>query len=75
MCIGLFREAERSRMEEYERELMEMKERVQRRPLLFEQESQVSHHNAWNKFQLSLQFIPNLFVLFTKSFLFVRQLL
>ena len=36
-----FREAERARMEEYERELQEMKERVQRRPLLFEQESQV----------------------------------
>ena len=36
-----YREAERFRMEEYERELQEMKDRVQRRPLLFEQESQV----------------------------------
>ena len=36
-----FRDAERARMEEYERELQEMKDRVQRRPLLFEQESQV----------------------------------
>ena len=30
-------------MEEYERELLEMKERVNRRPLLIEQEIQVRH--------------------------------
>ena len=36
------REQERSRMEEYERELQEMKDRINRRPLLFEQETQVS---------------------------------
>ena len=29
-------------MEEYERELQEMKDRINRRPLLFEQETQVS---------------------------------
>ena len=35
------REAERERMEQYEKELQEMKERLDQRPLLFEQESQV----------------------------------
>ena len=35
-----FRENERGRQEEYERELAEMKRRVEQRPLLFERESQ-----------------------------------
>lgn len=37
-----FRDAEISRQKEYERELQEMMERIESRPLLFERESQVS---------------------------------
>jgi hypothetical protein len=36
-----YREAERERAEQYEKELQEMKERLEERPLLFEQETQV----------------------------------
>ncbi|XP_062593301.1 protein FAM161A-like [Saccostrea cucullata] len=43
------REAERERIEQYEKELAEMKERVDRRPLLVEQQSQVNAKNAVNK--------------------------
>jgi hypothetical protein len=35
-------------MEEYEREMKEMKDRINRRPLLFEQESQVNYHLSYN---------------------------
>lgn len=45
-------------MEEYEREIQEMRERVNRRPLLFEQESQVRTMYAVHlaKFSLILPF-------------------
>lgn len=36
-----YREAERDRIEQYEKELADMKERVDRRPLLVERQSQV----------------------------------
>jgi len=39
------RDADRSRMEQFDQERKEMQERIQRRPLLFEQESQVSTLN------------------------------
>ncbi|XP_060572223.1 protein FAM161B-like [Ruditapes philippinarum] len=51
-----FREAERARMEEYEREMKEMKNRINRRPLLFEQESQVNaKKKAEKKFNATLR--------------------
>lgn len=51
-----YRDAERARMEEYERELEEMKDRVQRRPLLFEQESQTNaKKSAEKKFNATLR--------------------
>ncbi|XP_063429193.1 protein FAM161A-like [Mytilus trossulus] len=37
-----YREAERERMEQYEKELQNMKDRIDQRPLLFEQETQVN---------------------------------
>ncbi|KAL3873134.1 hypothetical protein ACJMK2_036288 [Sinanodonta woodiana] len=43
------REAERARIEEYEKELREMKERISKRPLLFEQESQTNAKKAAEK--------------------------
>ncbi|KAL4238734.1 hypothetical protein ACF0H5_003441 [Mactra antiquata] len=50
------REATRARMEEYEKELQEMKERVNRRPLLIEQESQINAKNkAEKKFNATLR--------------------
>lgn len=48
MLILLYRESDRGRQEEYERELGEMKRRVEQRPLLFERESQ---ENAKRKAQ------------------------
>lgn len=36
-----YREAERERIEQYEKELEEMKQRVEKRPLLVERQSQV----------------------------------
>lgn len=51
-----FREAEHARMQEYEQELQEMKERVNKRPLLFEQESQVNaKKKAEKKFNATLK--------------------
>ena len=41
-----FRESDRARREEYNRELQEMQERVNKRPLLFEQQSQVTARRA-----------------------------
>ncbi|XP_045167676.2 protein FAM161B-like [Mercenaria mercenaria] len=50
------READRARMEEYEREMQEMKNRINRRPLLFEQESQVNaKKKAEKKFNATLR--------------------
>ncbi|KAH3852892.1 protein FAM161B-like [Dreissena polymorpha] len=50
------REAERARMEQYERELQEMKERINKRPLLFEQESQINaKKKAEKKFNATLR--------------------
>jgi hypothetical protein len=40
-CV-VFRDAERTRDDQYHQELQDMKERVQKRPLLFEQQKQVS---------------------------------
>ncbi|KAK3094026.1 hypothetical protein FSP39_023139 [Pinctada imbricata] len=40
------REAERARMEEYEKELAEMKQRVDKRPLLVERQNQINAKNA-----------------------------
>jgi hypothetical protein len=42
-----YREAERERAEQYEKELQEMKERLEERPLLFEQETQVIWSKYW----------------------------
>lgn len=41
-----FRESDRARREEYQRELQEMQERVNKRPLLFEQQSQATARRA-----------------------------
>lgn len=50
------REQERARMEEYEREKQEMLDRVNRRPLLFEQESQTNAKKlAEKKFNATLR--------------------
>lgn len=40
------RESDRARREEYQRELQEMQERVNKRPLLFEQQSQATARRA-----------------------------
>ncbi|CAG2185238.1 FAM161A [Mytilus edulis] len=51
-----YREAERERMEQYEKELQNMKDRIDQRPLLFEQESQVNaKKTAEKKFTAKLQ--------------------
>ncbi|WAR19576.1 F161A-like protein [Mya arenaria] len=50
------REAERARMEQYEQELQEMKSRISRRPLLFEQTTQVNaKKKAEKKFNATLR--------------------
>ena len=41
-----FRESDRARREEYNRELKEMQQRISKRPLLFEQQSQVTARRA-----------------------------
>ncbi|CAC5422067.1 FAM161A [Mytilus coruscus] len=51
-----YREAERERMEQYEKELQNMKDRIDQRPLLFEQESQVNaKKSAEKKFTAKLR--------------------
>lgn len=46
LVVGHFRESDRARREEYNRELQEMQERVNQRPLLFEQQSQFTARRA-----------------------------
>lgn len=51
-----YREADRERMEEYEKDLQEMRERIDHRPLLFEQESKVNaKKTAEKKFTAKLR--------------------
>lgn len=45
-CFDYRRESDKARREEYNRELKEMQDRVNKRPLLFEQQSQVTARRA-----------------------------
>ena len=45
-CFVCLRESDRARKEEYNRELKEMQDRVNKRPLLFEQQSQATARRA-----------------------------
>ena len=44
-----YREAERERIEQYEKELEEMKQRVEKRPLLVERQSQVGSKSTTDR--------------------------